>query len=815
MEQACSTGNGLRMSILRRNASSLLPDLCSNSSVCKITDETFPYMSGIFDETMDPSFMSNGPVATADLPDQVEFKTLTKTQDEAISGAGGQTKAAYNSWLSIPIENGHSVDFSMSITSAQDDHEDIANVTESNPKGDIPEVSCHSQESASCTEKCDLGVESKNNTFDMAKDLKERFSGLNLTKPVLNETTGSSNITFEKSEELQEKSAGLSCTISNDDASVEDKHLEEKHLNSTVDVCIPSNTTKEQPNQKLNGTVDITQSNGHKQEQNNEGHTCSKDCEKQSTFTKATEEINATVDLTAGVHTEVAQQGSVNVDTVDRTFTKHNTTTDLTPPEPVPDLTANVIKSSNTELPMQSDTNCGATVKDTPMSGPLAPVNTAAPVRVDVTVCSDRTLDLPETDGKEEQQDLFRRRNGTSDGEGYLNMDISQSSMFSLDEMLDLKPCPLVASTPIVLGRGFDRLGSAKPTNILKQLSVINSINTQLNDDNAGVSEHEGSDASKSNQLSDKSDTCSQIQKVSSNGTSNSTTSEAAIVNKPPSKLAVRRKIPQPSFKSNIPKTQLPPRPPNLQVTSAVVKSKTAAAAQALNQPETSSSALHSMRRTVQLNKGKMLASAKNTFTASTVKSSSVATSTGTCNLTADKKAGNTCMTLPKPSGLQLPGRGRFGLKPPGSAVSSEETGHAQTNNKPSGLSGIRTRNSLLPGFSQKHASSDALPLAKRKKTDLQNQPSCSEAPTGSEAGEGVQKNVTAPTDITSKRPNAGTNCGNCTLLQEKLLTFHEELGGFIQDLGRLPADCKKWVSLQQKLESYVEEVKSLRTDHH
>lgn len=112
-------------------------------------------------------------------------------------------------------------------------------------------------------------------------------------------------------------------------------------------------------------------------------------------------------------------------------------------------------------------------------------------------------------------------------------------------------------------------------------------------------------------------------------------------------------------------------------------------------------------------------------------------------------------MTLPKPSGLQPPSRGRFGLKPPGSAVSSEEAGPAQANSKPTSLSGpllssecrnsfymfkqtncmyrillvyllcsasfkgIRTRNSQLPGCSQKHANSDALPLAKRKKTGM------------------------------------------------------------------------------------------------
>lgn len=617
MEQARSTGSGLRMSVLQRNASSLLPE-CSNSSFYKLSDETFPNVSGIFDETMDPSFTSNGPVAPSNLSAQEQLKTFTKTKDEVFSGAGVHTKAAYNSWLSIPIENGHSIDFSMSITSAKDSHEDITHVTESNPRGGVPDVCCHSIQSTSCTEKCDLGVESKNSTFDMAKDLKEKFSGLNLTNPVPNET-GSSNVTLEKSEEVQEKSSRLGCTISNDDdASVEDKHLHEKCLNSTVEFEGPQTSTTEQTTQKLNGTVDITQSNGHKQEQSTEGCICSKDCEKQSTFTKAAEETNASVNLSADVPTEVAHPGSVNVEPVDRTFTKANTTTDLSPPELDPDLTnatRSMIKSSNMELPMQSSTNCGTTVKDTPVSG-SAPVNTAAPVKVDVADCCGRTLDLPETDGKEQQQDLFRRKNGVSDGEVCHNLDISQSSMFSLDEMLDLKPCPLVASTPIVLGRDFDRLRSAKPTKVQKPHSVINSMDSQLNNDTVDVGETEGLDASKTHPLPVKSDTCSEIQKVSANGKSNSTSSEAAVVNKPPLKTAVRRKIPQPSFKSNIPKTQLLSRPPTLPVTSAVVKPKIAAA-QALNQPETSSSALHSMRRTVQLNKGKTLASAKN---ASTIK---------------------------------------------------------------------------------------------------------------------------------------------------------------------------------------------------
>ncbi|KAI5630090.1 hypothetical protein C0J50_7815 [Silurus asotus] len=689
-EQAC------RMSVPRRNVSFRLPDLCANSSVCKITDETLPYMSGIFDETIDPSYMSNEPVATVDLPEQVK----TKTQDDVFLNAGSETKAAYNSWLSIPVEDGHSIDFSMSMTSAQGDNEDKKDVTESNPKADIPDTKCHSLESVSGMEKSDSLVKSNNSTFNMAKELKERFSVLNLTKPVPTKTTESNNVTFEKSEELQEKSSTLSCTISNDDASVGDKHLEDKCLNSTVDVncCGSSNSTVEHPKQKLNETVDITQSNGQKQEKIDEERTCSKDCEKQSTYA---EETNATVDLTAGATTEDAKPGSLNVEPVHRTFVKHNSTTDLTHPEPAPNSTMTEIKSSDSEIPEPSNTNCGMTKKESLVSSPSAPVKIAAPLRVDVTVGTDRTLDLSEIVGTEEQQDQVRRRNGMSDGEGCLNLDTSQSSTFSMDEILHLRRCPFVISTPIILERGFDKLGSLKPTNIQKQLSVINSINIQTNNDTAGVSKHDGLEDSKTNQLSVKSDTCSQIQKVSSNSTSTSATSEAGTGNKPLSKLAVRRKIPQPAFKSNIPKTQLPLRPSTLQLNSAVVKSKATTATQALIQPEMFSSALHSTRSTVQLNKGKTLSSSKNTSTASTVKSSSVATSTGTCNLTAD----------------------------------------------------------------------------------LQNQRSCAEAPAGSEEGEGVQKNVTTPTKITLKRADA--DCGNCKLLQEKLRAFHEELGEFLQELGR------------------------------
>ncbi|XP_036425048.1 uncharacterized protein si:ch211-126c2.4 [Colossoma macropomum] len=237
-----------------------------------------------------------------------------------------------------------------------------------------------------------------------------------------------------------------------------------------------------------------------------------------------------------------------------------------------------------------------------------------------------------------------------------------------------------------------------------------------------------------------------------------------------------------------------------------VAKTKTVSAAQVPNQPETSSSALRSMKRTVQLSKGKNLAPAKNTLTGGTT--SSVATSSSGCTLTTDSKP----VTQPKPSGLQPPGRGRFGLKAPAVVVYSAESGHSQPINKPTGLSGIRTRSSLLPGFAQKHASSDALPLAKRKKTDKQHQPSCAEAPASLKPGGGAQKPVTVPIDSKPKKPN--TECENCSLLQEKLNTFHQELGGFLQELGRISASCENWLPFQQKFEAHLEEFKRLQAEH-
>ncbi|KAI4897283.1 hypothetical protein NFI96_024645 [Prochilodus magdalenae] len=831
-ERSESGGNRLGVSAFQRHLSTgqplALPDLCSNSSLCKISDETLPYMSGIFDDTIDPSFTSEDPATSVDHHDRSQLRTLSKSQATVISELRSQTKAAYSSWLITPVKNGHSIDFSMSITSPQNEQEEVANVTETSSKDGTQDISSHIPVSTSCSEIGDMKVESQNNTFDMTKDLKEKSSELNST--ITSVRTESNNATFEKTQDVKETFAPvLGPFVTTNNASLQTVH--EKHLNSTVDICSPSSTSTEQPNEKLDHTVDISrsQSNVSKREPTNEGLASGEDCEKHGTFIKTPEEApeetpeEATVGLTgdgeqngcASIHvsTEAGEPSlsQANPKPFDRTFTKPNTTTDLAPAVPVSNFknddlntTLNMTKPPDTQLPAPSKADSSATVDDASSTGPIStgPVVTG---NAEVVVCSNRTLDLPDAKGKEEEEEkqgMLKRRNGVSEQDCCVSLDLSHSSMFSLDDTIEMKSRALVTSTPIVLGRGFDRLSCVKPMDMQKRLSVINSIDAQSNDDLVGVGEHDGSDPSDSKSSSIKSEIC-QTRKDLTKCTSNSTTSELAVVNKPPSKLAVRRKIPQPSCKSSIPKTQIPPRPPITQAPPTVAKPKTVLAAQAPNQSETSTSTLRSTKRTVLLNKGKSIAPTKNTLTAGSAKTSSVATSTSGCALTTESKP------QPKPSGLQLPGRGRFGLKAPSVVVFSAESGHSQLNNKPTGLSGVRTRSSLLPGFAQKHASSDALPLAKRKRTDMQDKPSCAEAPASSKPGDRVQRPVTVPKDIKTKKPN--TDCENCTLLQETLTTFHQELGEF---LGRIPSSCENWLPFQRKLEMCLEEFKRLQTEH-
>uniref|UniRef100_A0A4W4H033 Uncharacterized protein n=2 Tax=Electrophorus electricus TaxID=8005 RepID=A0A4W4H033_ELEEL len=708
-------GIELGLSVLQRQLSPstplVSPDSFYNPSFHRITDETLACVSTVLEDTMDPSLIANEMGPTANVYDAQMKKTTN--EDTVISGCRSQMKT--NSLLCIPEENSHAEDFSMSFISSQNNTEEL---TQTDLKGDPHDPSSPLPESSICNEKCYMRVES-NSTFDL---VKEGSMGSNSTK-ALNCKGVETNITFEKSQELKERySSDPNSTVSTNNDSLQGER--EKHLNS-IDIYCPSNVTTEQHNEKLDSTVDIIHSSVCKQEQCNEGLTSVEDCEKHGTFTK---EVNVSIDVTGVVekngiasHVSTELGEPCNVHAPDRAFNKHNTMADLTHPSPLPTLknsnintTEDVLKTSNIELPPQSSVDVATTVGDALLSGPSDTISTAAvpTVNVEVAVCCNRTLDLPGAENKgEDQQGHFQRRTGVSDGECHLNLNISQSSCFSLDDTLDIKSHALVTSTPIVLGRGFYRLGSAKLTNMQKAHSVINSIDTQSTNDLVGISDCDGLDKSETSPSSMKSDT----QKVSAKCSS---ISKSAAVNKPPSKLSVRRKIPQPAFKCNIPKTQIPVKSQTSQGTSVLVNLKGVPATQALNQPETSISSLHSLRRTVELNKRKNFGPAKTTTKTATARPQlSVMTSSSRCSgFTADSKPSNSSMTKPKLSSLLPTGQRRLGLKPPGSASFSVEAGHSQTNSKPSVLTGIRTRSSLLPGFAQKQASSGDLPLAKRKK---------------------------------------------------------------------------------------------------
>uniref|UniRef100_A0A8B9GVR7 Uncharacterized protein n=1 Tax=Astyanax mexicanus TaxID=7994 RepID=A0A8B9GVR7_ASTMX len=474
---------------------------------------------------------------------------------------------------------------------------------------------------------------SGNPGLNCTKDLCEK-SGMNST--ISDPCEGAkSNTTFEKSPGQGGRSTpGSSSSVSAVDGTLE--VVNEKHLNSTVDVCGPANTTTEQPSEKPDCSADIGPS--------------------QTSVPKKLRSSEASLHVSP----ESGVTRSANSHPVDGTFIKHDVTTDVTtdvlPVEPHPSLknakvntTVNVTKPSDAaEIQAPSDTNanvdadaegtdaggCGVAVTPTPTPEPseqccanTVPVD--VPLNSEVPVCSNRTPGFPEAvdeaeEKEEEPQESRRRKNGFYEQDSCLSLDISHSSIFSLDDPLERTSRVLITSTPIVLGRGFDRLRCAKPMEMQKRLSVINSIDAHSNNDLAGVS---GSDATATNPSSIKSETCSETQKSSAKcTTTNSSTSESAVAIKPP-KMTLRRRIPQPgnfAGKSGIPsKSQIPARPPTLQGASSVVgKAKTvpaAPSAAAPSQPETSSSALHGVKRTVQLNKGKKLAPVK-TITTTTAK---------------------------------------------------------------------------------------------------------------------------------------------------------------------------------------------------
>ncbi|XP_076877370.1 uncharacterized protein LOC143526689 [Brachyhypopomus gauderio] len=790
-------GDPLGLSVLPKQFSlsdRLLSDLCCNTPFRNISDETFPYMSAILEDTMD---ISSTPKGTDDCSN-AQLNKITN-EDEVVSGSRSPVKTNDSSWLCMPEKIDQAVGVRMSLASPQNDNEEL---TQTISKESPYNLSSSLPKSSICNEKCYMLVES-DGTFDISKGSKEGSSVSDSTKAV-NCARAEPNNTFEKSPEPKENnSPEPNSTVSINDGSLQGDH--EMYLKSSIDFCGPSNVTTGQPNKKNGSTVDITNSDVSKQEQCNEALVCGEDCEKHGTFTK---EINMTFGLTGVM--EQTGIASLHASTeLAEPLSKHDATADLAHPRPLPTLkisNLNIIedveKTSNVELPPQSS---GAGVCDAVLSGSSDAVSTTAvpAVNVELAACYNRTADLPEaeTKGVNKQAD-FQRRNGVSDGDCHLNLNFSNCSSFSLDDTLDMKTHALVTSTPIILNRGFDRLESAKLTELQKRLSVINSIDVQSTDNLDGISEHDGSDTSKTSSSSNK----AEIQKVSEKS---STVSKSPAVSKPPSKLAVKRKIPQAAFKSSIPKTQIQLKPPIAQDKSALVNSKVVPATRALKKPETSAASLQSLRKTVEMNKIKNLGPAKRSMTAATERLSAMPSSG--CNVTADLKPSNSHMTKPKVSRMPVPGQRRLGVHPAGGGAVSAEITHSQTASKPSGLTGIRQRSSLLPSFAQKHASNDVLPLAKRKKTDMQELPACPATSADPKPGDGDQAVITDPRD--SQIKGCSTGCESCTLIQEKLCTFHQELGEFLQERRNMPAGCE-WLPWQQKLKVCLEEFTRLQAAH-
>uniref|UniRef100_A0A8C1R0I6 Si:ch211-126c2.4 n=1 Tax=Cyprinus carpio TaxID=7962 RepID=A0A8C1R0I6_CYPCA len=357
-------------------------------------------------------------------------------------------------------------------------------------------------------------------------------------------------------------------------------------------------------------------------------------------------------------------------------------------------------------------------------------------------VCSvDAPDDAPELNAEEHHKKTSSP--GLVDAESIPSSDmgnISRNSIFCLDDTLDLKTSFLVTSTPIVFGKEsrFEIMRDMKPR---KRLSVINSIEAQSNDELVCASNHDGTDAVQVTESS------SQSQKVSATCTLSHSTSEPANENKPPTKLPIKRQLPQLSSKLSYPKSSLPPRP-QLSVNSMVaVKPKTLQGPPAPHQPDASSTTLLGNRKTVQMNKGKNIASA------STVKTSMVSAVTG-YNFTAVAKPSSSGIQQMKPSGLQPPTRKRQALKTPQATRSSVETVQTQPSNKSTGL----------PAPALSTVESDAV-----------------------HAAEGVH----------------GPGCVNCLRHQEKLEKIIQELMG-------LRSECKNWGPLHEKLEMCVEELKRI-----
>uniref|UniRef100_A0A8C1U8E6 Uncharacterized LOC109102130 n=1 Tax=Cyprinus carpio TaxID=7962 RepID=A0A8C1U8E6_CYPCA len=767
-----------------------LPDLCS--SFYSIADEPFPQVSGFLDDTVGPSFLLNETGTVLNSPACTPSENQARNKDEGVLAP--RKEATSDSGLNCSLgAHCQSANGSTSTKSPQNE-KDITSATLHKADGDCNDATV----STSSLEKSDLiSAELKNSTFDVSQDSKERSdAGINATVDLHN--IREKNSTSEAQEPKEGSDSRLNSTVDIDVPNTKTEsgnttvELVQSHdpkegsdtgVNATVDISnldsaqsktkacvdntVPLNTTTEQPNENFEGTIDI------QPQEKPDASFNSTEVNIINNTEEAHLNVNVTVDIveqTASAplqHSgEVEQSNSVPIKPA--VTIQHNTTTDLTSPENL------VLKDTTVEM-KPSSIELADQVNDASNSvGVTKPTSNSRETEVEISttafVCSvDAPNDAPELNAEEHHKKTSSP--GLVDAESIPSSDIgniSRNSIFCLDDTLDLKTSFLVTSTPIVFGKEsrFEIMRDVKPR---KRLSVINSIEAQSNDELVCASNHDGTDAVQATESSS--------QKVSATCTLSHSTSEPANENKPPTKLPIKRQLPQLSSKLSYPKSSLPPRP-QLSVNSTVaVKPKTLQGPPASHQPDASSTTLLGNRKTVQMNKGKNIASA------STVKTSMVSAVTG-YNFTAVAKPSSSGIQQMKPSGLQPPTRKRQALKTPQATRSSVETVQTQPSNKSTGLPGMRTRNSLLPSVGQKHLNNDGLPSAKRKRI----------APALS----------TVESDAVHAAEGAhGPGCVNCLRHQEKLERIIQELMG-------LRSECKNWGPLHEKLEMCVEELKRI-----
>ncbi|XP_056626067.1 uncharacterized protein si:ch211-126c2.4 [Triplophysa dalaica] len=793
--------------------SNKLPDVCS--SFYSIADEPFPQVSGFLDDTVEQSFIDNETGTALNSPACLPSERVTKHKNEVDIAPRNETANISDLNVIMPGVCSHLADESTSSKSLQND-KDITNVTASKVEGNNNDFSNIPTVSITSFEESDFISAEKNSSFNVTQDLKERC-GINTTNTGINATVDLHDIKNGNFESVQSQEpregpdARLNSTVDIDvariksgnatidlvqtpntkedsdtgvNATVDIPNLDFTHdkINSSSDNSAASNTTTERPSEKHDVTLDI---HPHElEEEKRDGNPEStRDAKINSPLTKISEEAYVTDEIVEQTESAALQASgdiqsiSVSVKPGEGTFTKLNTTTELAVPDlPILKNTTIEIKSSSTEMTSQTSDVSKSVMSnaETVSENREAEVETSTSAFVHpVETPSDSSkINLDECPPKTSKP-------GFVDSECIQNSEtgnFSRNSIFCLDDTLDMKTSFMVTSTPIVFGKEprFAILRDAKPTPMRKRLSVINSIEAHSSEELVGTSHHDGTIATYVTQSSNRS------QKVSTQCTSGHSTSEPMNEKKPPTKPIVKRQLPQLSSKISHPKSGLPPRPQSSMNSSLAFRPKTVPLPNVSHQSDASSSTLPGNKKTGQLNKAKHIVN----YTASVGPfKTPVISSVPGYTSTAVSKLSSSGIPQMKPSGRQPPTRKRMALKTPQTTQNSVETVQPPSSNKPSGLPGMRKRNTLLPGLAQKHLRNDDLPSAKRKRI----------APTVHPT---VVSDAVQPAEAAHE-----SDCINCS-------KHHEKLERFLEELVRLRSECKNWGPLHEKLEMCVEELK-------